>query len=58
MDCHEAVPAKLTRLSGQQRDFRIACADSAAARLGLDRCQFHYWLDLGNSGAGTPGCVQ
>jgi PRTRC genetic system ThiF family protein len=43
------VPAKLTRRSGQEWDFLIGCVDSAAARLELDRCNFHYWLDLGNS---------
>jgi PRTRC genetic system ThiF family protein len=45
----QAVPAKLTRLSGQEWDFLIGCVDSAAARQELDRCNFHYWLDLGNS---------
>jgi PRTRC genetic system ThiF family protein len=45
----KAVPAKLTRQSGQQWDVLIGCVDSAAARQELDRCNFHYWLDLGNS---------
>jgi len=45
----QAQPTKLTRNSGQHWDFLIGCVDSAAARLELDRCKFHYWLDLGNS---------
>jgi PRTRC genetic system ThiF family protein len=45
----QAHPTKLTRNSGQYWDFLIGCVDSAAARLELDRCKFHYWLDLGNS---------
>jgi len=44
-----AVPGKLTRKSGQCWDFLIGCVDSAAARQELDNCNFHYWLDLGNS---------
>ncbi len=45
----QAHPTKLTRNTGQCWDFLIGCVDSAAARLELDRCKFHYWLDLGNS---------
>ena len=45
----QAHPTKLTRKTGAHWDFLIGCVDSAAARLELDRCKFHYWLDLGNS---------
>ena len=45
----QAHPTKLTRNSGQCWDFLIGCVDSAVARQELDRCNFHYWLDLGNS---------
>ena len=45
----QAYPTKLTRNSGQCWDFLIGCVDSAVARQELDRCNFHYWLDLGNS---------
>jgi PRTRC genetic system ThiF family protein len=45
----QAHPGKLTRQTGRHWDFLIGCVDSAAARLELDRCTFHYWLDLGNS---------
>ena len=45
----QAYPTKLTRKSGQCWDFLIGCVDSAVARQELDRCNFHYWLDLGNS---------
>ena len=45
----QAYPTKLTRNSGQCWDFLIGCVDSAVARQELDRCNFLYWLDLGNS---------
>ena len=45
----EASPTKLTRQSGGDWHFLIGCVDSAAARVELNRCRFHYWLDLGNS---------
>ena len=45
----QAHPVKLTRKSGLHFDFLIGCVDSATARLELDRCNYHYWLDLGNS---------